>query len=41
MTMEEFIELIDGFGVKELSEKEDGNSVIGDEGTPAIGKDKI
>ena len=41
MTMEEFIELIDGFGVKELSEKEDGNSVIGDEGTPAIGKDKM
>ena len=28
-----------GFGVKELTEKE--NSIIGDEGTPAIGKDKM
>ena len=38
MGMDEFVEMIVGFGVKELTEKE--NSVIGDEGTPAIGKDK-
>jgi len=38
MGMDEFIEMMVGFGVKELTEKE--NSVIGDEGTPAIGKDK-
>ena len=38
MGMDEFIEMIVGFGVKELTEKE--NSIIGDEGTPAIGKDK-
>ena len=37
MAMEEFIEMILGFGVKELTEK--GNSIIGDEGVPAIGKD--
>jgi hypothetical protein len=37
MAMEEFIEMITGFGVKELTEK--GNSIIGDEGVPAIGKD--
>jgi hypothetical protein len=39
MGMEEFIEMMVGFGVKELTEKE--NSIIGDEGTPAIGKDKM
>ena len=38
MAMEEFIEMMLGFGVKELTEK--GNSIIGDEGIPAIGKDK-
>jgi hypothetical protein len=38
MAMEEFIEMMLGFGVKELTEK--GNSIIGDEGVPAIGKDK-
>jgi len=38
MNMEEFVEMISGFGVKELTEK--GNSIIGDEGVPAIGKDK-
>jgi len=38
MSMEEFIEMMEGFGVKELTEK--GNSIIGDEGVPAIGKDK-
>ena len=39
MGMDEFVEMIVGFGVKELTEKE--NSIIGDEGTPAIGKDKM
>ena len=39
MAMEEFIEMMVGFGVKELSEKE--NSIVGDEGTPAIGKEKL
>jgi hypothetical protein len=38
MAMDEFVEMILGFGVKELTEK--GNSIIGDEGVPAIGKDK-
>ena len=38
MSMDEFIEMMEGFGVKELTEK--GNSIIGDEGVPAIGKDK-
>ena len=38
MAMEEFIEMMLGFGVKELTEK--GNSIIGDEGVPAIVKDK-
>ena len=38
MDMNEFIEMMEGFGVKELTEK--GNSIIGDEGVPAIGKDK-
>ena len=39
MGMDEFVEMMIGFGVKELTEKE--NSIIGDEGTPAIGKDKM
>jgi len=39
MAMDEFIEMMVGFGVKELSEKE--NSIVGDEGTPAIGKEKL
>jgi len=38
MSMDEFVEMMEGFGVKELTEK--GNSIIGDEGVPAIGKDK-
>jgi hypothetical protein len=38
MAMDEFVEMMIGFGVKELTEK--GNSIIGDEGVPAIGKDK-
>ena len=39
ITMEDFISMITEFGVKELTEKE--NSVIGDEGTPAVGKEKM
>ena len=39
ISMEDFISMITEFGVKELTEKE--NSVIGDEGTPAVGKEKM